>query len=161
MTMFTRIKKLSGISILALALALVAVAGDTGSAQEGQKGLQVTVLLYSGRPNPSFIMNDKESIDMIKDLVAKSTALKAFKKKTVLPSILGYNGVVVENLDGTVEQFPASLVIYKGSMEVMNKEKKFLNDEGNKLESFLLSKAVDKKVIDESAFKKIKAEKQK
>lgn len=162
MAILTRTKSILGISLLIIVLTLVIVAGNTGSAKEersekGKKGLQVTVLLYSGRSNPAFILDDKASIDTIKDLVGRSKAQEAFKKETVLPSILGYNGVAVENLDGTVAQFPASLLIYKGIMEVMNKRKSFLNDEGNKIESFLLNKAVEKKVIDENALRKIKA----
>jgi hypothetical protein len=160
MSMLTRTKRRLGTALLMVVLVITTVAGNIGRAQgerseKGKKGLQVTILLYSGRTNPSFILDDEASINMMKDQVGSSKGREAFKKETVIPSILGYNGVVVENIDRMVEQFPVSLIIYKGIMEVMNDGKKFLNDEGNKIENFLLNKAVEKKVIEENVLQKI------
>jgi hypothetical protein len=162
MAPLTRTKRQSWIYWLIVLTAFITAAGITGSAQaqngdQGKKGLKVTVLLYSGRSNPSYVLEDKESIDKMKNLIGKSKAIEKFEKETVVPSILGYNGVVVENLDATVEQFPASLNIFKGNVEVKNDRKKFLKDEGNAIEDFLLTKAMERKVIDDNALRKIKA----
>jgi hypothetical protein len=161
MEIFTRTKRLLRIYLFTAVIALIAFTGVTGSAQEekGKKGLQVTLLLYSGRPNPTYILEDKESIVKFKQLIGKTKAHEKFEKTTVIPSVLGYNGIMVENLGMTVEQFPASMNIYKGNVEVKDDRKKFMRDEGNEIEDFLLNKAMERKVIDEKTIRKIKAAK--
>ena len=63
----------------------------------------------------------------------------------------------MESLNAKATQFPESIIVYKGILEVKNKQKKFLYDEGHKIENYLLNKAVEKKVIDENTLRKIKA----
>jgi hypothetical protein len=149
-----------GIWFLIVLLAGVTAAATSVAAQdEAKTGLKVTVLLYSGRPNPTFVLDDKASIDKVTQLLGKSNAIAEYKRTTVVSSRLGFNGVVVENLNKSIAQFPASLAVNKGTMEVKDGEKKFMTDEGRELENYLLSKAVEMKVIDENALRKIKEEK--
>jgi hypothetical protein len=163
MVIFTNIKGVLRLSLLTLILAFVTVTGNSVIAQQvdaemKKKGLQVTVLLYSGRENPAFLLDDKTSFERIQDMIVRSKPRKAVKKETAIPSILGYNGVIVENLNAKVAQFPESIIVYKGILEVRNKQKKFLYDEEHKIENYLLNKAVERKVIDENTLRKIKAD---
>ncbi len=148
--------------VLVLAAVLVVLSGVTCYAQEGkddkdQKGLKVTILLYSGRPNPTYMLEDKDVIEKLKTLVGRAPAHEKYEKDTVIPSILGYNGVVVENKGMTVKELPAFLNIYKGNIEAQDVRKKFLRDEGNEIEDLLINKALEKKVIDEKTLRIMKA----
>lgn len=145
--------------------ALFAVLGITSGmlpaqekTEQGQ-GLRVTVLLYSGRPNPTFVLEDKTSVDKVNELM--SAAKPAAKEAEVSQHpILGYNGILIENIHGTVAHFPPSVHIQKGNMKLHDGSKKFLKiDERSELEDFLLKKAIDKKVITEQTLLQIRENK--
>jgi hypothetical protein len=161
MTIITKTKNFFKICFLIVVPAFAAIADTTGTAQDkgGTKGLKVTLLLYSGRPNPTFFLDDKGSRDSVQNLFGKLKAMEKSTKDTMAPPVLGFNGIVVENIDQTIKQFPEVLTIKKGVVEVKQKGIRFLNDGGYKMEVFLLGKALEKKVIDENAFKKIKGAK--
>lgn len=148
---YKRIKGLPWICILIVAAAFVVFSGLTCDAQEKEKGLKVTILLFSGRPNPTYVLDDAESIAKLREMMGSAKANESFDKKTVQPGILGYNGIMVENLNMSVAEFPSSLMVYKGDVEVDEKRKMFLMDEGNAIESFLIGKAREMKVLDDKA----------
>jgi hypothetical protein len=133
---------------------LVAVANSQTQGAAEMKGLKVTVFLFSGRPDPSYVIDDAASLDQIKKIFETSKETR-FEKSTVIPSILGYKGIAAENT-GNIPGIPQNFAVYKGTIEVGTKEKKFLTDEGNALEKLLFDKAVERGVIEENILKRIK-----
>jgi hypothetical protein len=134
--------------------ALIAVANSQTQGDAGMKGLKVTVLLFSGRPDPSYVIDDAASLDQVKKIFETSKETK-FEKSTVIPSILGYKGISVKNM-GNIPGIPESFAVYKGTIEVGAKEKKFFTDEGNALEKLLFDKAIERGVIEEKILKRIR-----
>lgn len=121
-------------------LVLAACASRSDGEAEGG-GPRVTVLIYSGRPNPTFSLT-AEQAERVRQLVAAAQLDSAFRGESVLPSILGYNGLLIEGL-------PASLAVYGGKVEVQESEggKRFLSD-GGALEDFLLETATQNRALD-------------
>ena len=132
----------------------VAVANSQTQGEAGMKGLKVTVLLFSGRPDPSYVIDDAASLDQVKKIFETSKETK-FEKSTVIPSILGYKGITVQNT-GNIAGIPQDFSVYKGTIEVGTKEKKFFTDEGNALEKFLFDKAIERGVVEENILKRIR-----
>lgn len=122
-----------------------------------QKGLSVTVLLFSGRPDPVYMIEDKDTIERIRDLISHSKEHYRFERPTVIPSILGYKGIVLENM-AEIIGIPPFIAVYKGNIETRNEMKKFLIDEGNKLENLLLNEAIKKGVIEDQIIKRMRTE---
>ena len=114
---------------------------------EGKSGLSATVLLYSGMPDPTFSIVDDTKIKHIKNLLDKAPKNEKHPKgKSVLPSILGYKGIVVMN-SGNIPDFPEYIAVYNGNMEVRNKDKAYLVDKDNTLEKFVLELAKESKAL--------------
>jgi hypothetical protein len=91
----------------------------------------------------------------LKALIGTAKPNDKFKKPTVIPSILGYKGVIVDN-PNKISGLPAFLAVYRGDIEVKDEFKKFLVDEGASVENLLLNEAMRKGVIDERILKSIK-----
>jgi hypothetical protein len=141
------------LTALIVALALAACASGSARAAEGGGGVQVTVLLYSGRPNPTFTLT-AEQADRVRELVAAGQPDPEFRGGSVLPSILGYNGLLVEGL-------PAPLAIYGGRVEIQDREGKRVVSDGGALESFLLQAAAQSKALDAEQLRFIEASRNK
>lgn len=124
-------------------------------AQEKEAGLKVTIFIFSGRPNPTYMIEKQDQVDKLRTLFEASKTDEKFEKSTVIPSILGYNGVIIEN-QTNVPGLPPYLAVYKGTIEAKNEKKRFLIDEGGKLEDFLVNEALKRGLIDERALKFIK-----
>jgi hypothetical protein len=125
------------VTALVVALALAACASGSARAAEGD-GVQVTVLLYSGRPNPTFTLTTEQA-DRVRQLVA--AAQPDSRGGSVLPSILGYNGLLVR---GGAQD----LAVYGGRVEIHGGEGKRVVSDGGALESFLLEAATQNKALD-------------
>jgi hypothetical protein len=156
------VKRILGLSLSIFTVMFVLLSAVSSVAQTEEmskdKGLKVTILLFSGRPNPVYLLEEEELIAEVKDLIGKAAVNKDIKEGTVIPSRLGYSGILVEN-QGKIPELPPRLAIYKGNIELRDEQVKYLKDEGT-LENFLLDKAVEKEVIDEKALKFIKTDKQ-
>lgn len=127
------------LTALAVALALAACASGSARAAEGD-GVQVTVLLYSGRPNPTFTLT-AEQAERVTQLLAEALPDPDFRGGSVLPSILGYNGLLVR---GGAQD----LAVYGGRVEIQGREGKRIVSDGGALESFLLEAAAQNKALD-------------
>jgi hypothetical protein len=120
-----------------LACASVDAAAQTGAAE----GPKVTVLIYSGRPNPSFTLSASQAQELQK-LIAAARQDPSFQGRSALPSILGYNGIVVVWSSGN------SRAVYRNHIEVREQgAPRFLAD-GGETEEFLLNAAVESKALD-------------
>jgi hypothetical protein len=58
---------------------------------------RVTLDIFSGRPNPSWVLDEKEARELLRDLKRRPEALAP---ADAFPGILGYRGLVVEADDG-------------------------------------------------------------
>lgn len=144
---------------LALTLLLVALAAcATGSARAAEGGAagQVTVLLYSGRPNPTFTLT-AEQAERVRQLVAAGQPDPEFRGGSVLPSILGYNGLLVR---GGIAGLP-DLAVSGGRIEIQDREGKRVVSDGGALETFLLEAASQNKALDAEQLRIIQASRDK
>jgi len=130
-------------------------AGDKETGE--QKGLRVTILIFSGRPDPTYILDDKDSIKRLGTLISAAKANDKFEKSTVIPSVLGYKGIVMDN-EAKIPGIPAFVAVYKGDMEIKDEGIRFLADEGGAVENLLLNIGIEKGLIDEKVLKRMKSE---
>jgi hypothetical protein len=115
----------------------------------------VRVLIYSGRPDPEFVM----PVSQIQALMKKAKRAKA-KRENVIPARLGYKGMLVEN-PTKAGGLPEFLAIHNGKIEAgdkAGKKKTYFVDEGRSMENALLKEAVKRKAIGEDLYKKIRTE---
>lgn len=159
MTNFVKIKKNLWLFVLIPILFFIGISVGTSESQnkETGEGLKVTILLFSGRPNPFYFLKDEQMINKVKNLINKSTINKDIREGTVIPSRLGYCGILIDN-QGNIPGLPTYTGIYKENIELRNKSVKYLKDDGF-LENFLLNQALQKEVIDQKALKFIRSDK--
>jgi len=142
-----RMTRLFPIALPVAMLALLACATNGSAAQDAESGdgLQVTVMIYSGRPDPTFTIDDEATFEELRG--ALSAAERAdFEGETVIPSILGYKGVRVENRSG-VAGLPAVFLVYDGAIEVRDRGRRFLADPDRRLERSLIQEATERDVF--------------
>jgi len=130
-------------------LMLLAACAPVALAQPGEPApgtARLRVLLYSGRPDPTVEL-DAATADQLAALVDAAPAAEGFDGDTVLPSILGYKGVLVETSgDGPL---PRYLAAFGGTVELRDGEARFLRDDGRAVEQLLLEAAVEAGGLDE------------
>lgn len=150
------------LAAFAVVLALVACAriGSANDPPAGEGGLTVQVLLYSGRPDPLFAITDPTRIAQVQQLLAQAKPDPAAgDRKTVLPSILGYKGVLILNPAG-LGGLPRTIAVYHGNVEVRDGGTRFLTG-GAALEGSLIDEAIQKNVVDRRAVEILRAERAK
>lgn len=141
---------LSHFGVVALALAFLACASERAAAQTAEtNGPKATVLIYSGQPNPSFDLSAGQ-FERLQQLIAAARPDPDFAGESVLPSILGYNGIIVIWSSGN------GLAVYGNHIEAGEQgAKKFLADNGE-VEEFLLSVATGSKALGDAQLRFIK-----
>ncbi len=126
---------------LVLPLVLALLLSSEASAQSGdEQGVKLTVLIYSGLPNPTMTL-DESAVARLEEILAAAPANADFDGETVVPSILGYNGLMIENPSGQ-GNLPPLLMVYKGDLETQNGKTRFLADASGALEGFLVETAL-------------------
>jgi hypothetical protein len=73
--------------------------------------LKVTIDIFSGRPNPTQIIEGTEAKNMMDKLSFSSLSKIDEEKDVPAPFHLGFRGVTVEQLDGETNSLPASFFI--------------------------------------------------
>lgn len=144
------------LALTLLLVALAACASGSARAAEGGAAGQVTVLLYSGRPNPTFTLT-AEQAERVRQLVAAGQPDPEFRGGSVLPSILGYNGLLVR---GGIAGLP-DLAVSGGRIEIQDREGKRVVSDGGALESFLLEAAAQNRALDAEQLRFIQASRDK
>lgn len=136
----------SNLSVVAVCCCLAACASGSAVAADQDAPLQVSILIYSGRPNPVFALTAAQ-MERVRQLVDSARPDPEFGGQSVLPSILGYNGVVIRNprLEGGL---PQSLAAYGGRIEVSQGEGRRIVADGGALETFLLDLAAENRALD-------------
>lgn len=92
---------------------LVATSGQVMGRETSPKvnGLEVTLLLFSGRPNPVLTLTDPKEIHDILSLAKALPRHPALStEETVIPARLGYRGIAVRNLSEAMPDIAAILV---------------------------------------------------
>ena len=134
-----------------LALALLACGSSLAAqgAAEEEQAVTLTVLIYSGRPNPTAALDDA-TVARLGELLAAAPRIEATDRGTVFPSRLGYNGVAVDNPAGRAG-LPRRLAAYGGTIELgEGAARSFRRDEGEAIESLLIDAAAQAGALDES-----------
>jgi hypothetical protein len=153
----------AGWSGLVMACVLVSCASAAGQAPPpsepaAEEGIKVTVLLYSGRPDPTYILDSSALINLTRSNIADAQPVSdAAAQEDVIPSILGYKGILVESPAGRAD-FPARIAIHAGKMEVIDGTRRVLVDKNETLEKTLLDEAIKRGVIDDEMVKRIQKE---
>ena len=122
--------------------------------QAPAQSVKVTVLLFSGRPDPNFELTEPEQA-RLSALLREAPRQERAAGATVIPSILGYKGIVVDNA-AALAPLPRRLAVYGGSIEVGTERKEYFADPGNRVASFLLELAIEKGTIPEPVVKRIR-----
>jgi hypothetical protein len=116
-----------------IALALLLLAAAPALAQAGGQ-LKVTILIYSGQPNPSYTIDKPDDIAGLRALfqgsLAKGGAAKKFAPK------FGYTGLYVENV-GNAAGLPERFYVYNGRIYVPSLAQGALPDDNRSLEKML------------------------
>lgn len=141
-------------AILVSALACVSASGPA-EAQEPAAGLKVTVMIYSGQPNPTFTLTDPALIARLGAAYREAPPLEGFERATVIPSILGYQGIRIENPRGE-GGLPRLVLAYRGNVEARNGGVRFLSDPGRALETAVIDQAVERDLLSEQAVRVIR-----
>lgn len=138
--------------ILLLAIAPWAGVGSSWAQTEEESGVNVRILVYSGRPDPVFSLDptaDAFLMDALRGLGESAGELEGFDAETVIPAILGYKGLLITD-PSKQGGLPGQIAIYRGNIEVRDGETtRFLIDEDRGLETLLLKVAFDQALIDE------------
>jgi hypothetical protein len=128
--------------------------GQLAMAQEG-KGITVRVLLYSGKPDPSYVLEEGVLTSEIKAMIARAEVVSVPAGESVIPAILGYKGIVVQN-PGRAAGLPSRISVYKERMEVIDETKRTLVDRSGALEKTLLDEAIRRGLIEKSIVERMK-----
>jgi hypothetical protein len=128
----------------------------TASAEQGD--IVVRVLLYSGQPDPAYNLDNEEAIEAVREALSSAKVSERYDKETVIPSILGYKGILVTNPEKR-EGLPDMFAVYHGMIEVSGEQKRFLLDENRRLEKMLIDGAMKKDVIDDVFMKSFRESK--
>jgi hypothetical protein len=136
-------------------LALLITAGCAGPAAGAPtatdampRTVRVTLLLFSGRPNPSFDLSPTIAAERLVAGLEATKALETAAGETAIPGVLGYNGIVVEN-GANVRGLPQVMVVYRERVEVRDGRTSLRLDAGRQLETALLKLAVEQRAIEE------------
>jgi hypothetical protein len=104
---------MKNVRYIAFVIVLSFLAIATVPAQSSGR-LKVTILIYSGRPNPTYTIEVSEDIAAVKTLFQGGMSKGAQAGKRFRPK-LGYNGLLVENV-GNVEGLPSRFYVCKGNI---------------------------------------------
>lgn len=140
--------------LLMVACAPFAGRGDVVMATD-EKGITVTVLLYSGRPDPTYDLDNEALITQIKASIAAAEPASGPADQDVIPSILGYKGIRVQSRVPP-PGFPSRIELFRGKMAVVDGQRRVLIDKDGALEKALLDEAIRKKVIDDRILERMK-----
>ncbi len=142
--------------IMVMFMVVVIMACVTVETQSVGKGMKTTIMVYSGQPNPTFTIIDKNTIAKIENLFKNLPKNDNFTGVTVSPSILGYTGILVENFSNSMADVE-SLLVYREDVEVKTKKpaandklKEFHIDQSLALQALLLQEALTQGVIDQA-----------
>lgn len=146
--------------VIIFVLSVTMVAQDVNQPGKASKGLKVTVMIYSGRPNPTFMITDKDVIEKIKKSLTDMPNNSKVKEDTVSPAVLGYKGILVENFSDEMID-TESFLVFHSNVEVKSKqaaestEKNMKEDNSLGLQDMLIREAQNRNAIDQKMIDQI------
>lgn len=143
-----RLLKPALISSLPIVLVVVCIAPLSAQTQEGE--ITIRVLVFSGRPDPELSLTpdrDRDTIEAIRTILDEASQLDRSTDESLIPSILGYRGIVIRNPD-RMAGLPSRMLAYNGIIEIGEAEKRFLADPDRKLERLVLQMAVERELVE-------------
>lgn len=111
------------------------------------KEITVTILLYSGRPDPTYVLDGEEVIDEIRAAITGAEPVSGRANQDVIPPILGYKGIQVQN-KRTLAGIPSRIHVFEGRITVVDGQRRVLLDKNRALERILLEEAIKKGVME-------------
>ena len=120
------------------------------SATEPGHGLTITVEVFSGRPNPAFVLDDVAAIQHLRNAFSQLPAETPDGSQAAAFGHLGYRGIVIDNPQG-VNGIPRYVQVLDGLVLVRDKDgsaPRYLRDNGS-LEKRCLALAVEQGIIGE------------
>lgn len=157
--------------LVAIMLACSALSAQAEEAVKAVKALKVELLVYSGRPNPTFVVTDAKEIKEILSLANAIPRKKSFAGDSNLQieGKLGYQGFLVTNnsdLNSELKTFfvrgnNVQMELISGSKALGKTavEQATAVDSNTRLESKLLNSAKANGIADEKLLKVIEASK--
>ncbi|MGH8081719.1 MAG: hypothetical protein ACREP7_14180 [Lysobacter sp.] len=100
-------------SLKTLIAALALLAAPAAALAADAPGLQITYLVYSGRPNPVVTVTDAASLRAIETRLSDAMAAPANAGAAAEP-ILGYNGILIEHVGGSSAKAKPQPLVLKG-----------------------------------------------
>lgn len=88
------------------------------SDESKKQGLKVTLLISSGMPNPSYMINEPDKIKAIQQFFKNKAREKAINK--LFEAKLGDNGMQIENT-GNISDIPECFIISENEIFIINK----------------------------------------
>ena len=119
--------------------------------------MKVTIMMYSGRRDPCYYINDEKMFYRIKALLDKAEAINNYSHDIVEPSQLGYRGIQIQiNNAKQLERY----VLFNNCLEHTSscnnlKRKRFLHESSQTLKKILIDEAFSRDIIDDEEFLEI------
>ena len=133
-------------TITSLSTASDASKGASDSGIAANRGIKVTIAVFSGRENPTFFITDAKTLEAIGKMVGRAKTNSVITDGAVMPSKLGYRGVIVENV-GNVPNLPPKIELNGIDIKLKDAGTRYLMDDGS-LEDLLIEEAIARNVID-------------
>jgi len=147
---FRRVARTAAAAGLAVAISMAHSVNAAAEPPAGSSGLTIQVLIYSGRPDPLFVIRDPAQIAKLKQLLDQAAPDQAADPaKSILPSILGYKGFLILN-PGALAGLPREVAVYQQRVQTRDGSRRVLSDNGA-IESFLMGEAERSKALDARA----------
>lgn len=127
------------LAIVPLALSLGCASNGRPPAGAGEKGVRVTYLIYSGRPNPTVLLDEGEARRVIAPLLE---ATRLAGPSDAPHPLLGYNGILVENR--SVPGLPPRLHVLADRLDVGDGVPSVRSDPERTLERALVDLGVER-----------------
>lgn len=136
------------IIVVLITTASFAQAASLGSENGEGTGLNVTIFVFSGHTNPTYLLSG-DSITQLVELFKTVQTESPPQGEMALPPMLEYNGILIDN-PKNLGELPNRFRIFRERIEMESEEnKQILTDSDKTVEKFLLKKALEKNVIDE------------
>jgi hypothetical protein len=153
-----------GFACVALAGLLFTVALPASAQEEpppppppAEKGLLVTYLVYSGQPNPTVTLTDPDRIAEIQARLAAAMESGSRVDGEAPEPILGYNGIMIEDLATAADERASWYVVKEDSLRVEGGDPEdpsarpaTVSREALEIENSLISLGVESGALDEA-----------
>lgn len=144
--------KLMNYFLVVTALLMITTVTPAADKNNSVQRLSVTLLIFSGRPNPTYTLLKDSAIELA-ELLKNAEVNNTSYGTTVVPSALGYSGIIIDN-PSQLGGLPKRFFVHEENIELEassglpdSGEENLLIDQEKGVEAFLLEKALENNVI--------------